>query len=234
MLVETKKYDRRFVISDVHGCSKTLKKLLKKINLKKSDVLFFLGDYIDRGPNSAEVIDIILKLKRKNYNIYTLRGNHEHNLIAIINQYDSSSVFKFVKTRLKSNDLFRTNKKLKLKYKNFIQNTVFYIELEDFFLVHAGFNFKNKNFLTDKNSMLEIRNWETDASQTKGKRIVHGHQPTDFEEIKQYVVNKNMRIPLDNGCVYKKNSYKNSDLNLGRLCCLNLDSFELICQKNID
>ena len=48
---------RTFVIGDIHGCYQTLKALLAKISPDpQEDVLIFLGDYIDRGPNSKEVI----------------------------------------------------------------------------------------------------------------------------------------------------------------------------------
>ncbi|MFW6120901.1 MAG: metallophosphoesterase, partial [Petrotogales bacterium] len=39
----------RYVIGDIHGCLRSLKKLLKKIPAKKNDELIFVGDYIDRG-----------------------------------------------------------------------------------------------------------------------------------------------------------------------------------------
>jgi len=50
---------KKFAISDIHGCAKTFKALLKKINFSKEDELYLLGDYIDRGPDSKGVIDYI-------------------------------------------------------------------------------------------------------------------------------------------------------------------------------
>ena len=54
-----------FTVGDIHGCSKQLKSLLSKLlnNSEfnnKRDLLIFLGDYIDRGPNSREVIDQLI------------------------------------------------------------------------------------------------------------------------------------------------------------------------------
>ena len=42
----------KYAISDIHGCLKSFQALLEKIDLKKEDELFLLGDYIDRGPDS--------------------------------------------------------------------------------------------------------------------------------------------------------------------------------------
>lgn len=49
----------RYAISDIHGCAKTFKNLLRRISFSKEDVLYLLGDYIDRGPDSKGVIDHI-------------------------------------------------------------------------------------------------------------------------------------------------------------------------------
>src|ERR1043166_1837589 len=73
---------RIFAIGDVHGCAKTLQKLLsEELHLEKDDDIYFLGDYIDRGPASKEVIDVILNLKNENFRIHTMRRNHEQMFI---------------------------------------------------------------------------------------------------------------------------------------------------------
>ena len=73
---------RRIVIGDIHGCVKTLHKLLFHIlNIQKEDDIYFLGDYIDRGPSIKDVIDLILMLKEQDFKIYTLMGNHEKMLL---------------------------------------------------------------------------------------------------------------------------------------------------------
>ena len=68
----------RWVIPDIHGYLNTLKSLIEnRISLTKEDTLYFLGDYIDRGPNSKGVIDYIMSLQDQDYDIHCLRGNHE-------------------------------------------------------------------------------------------------------------------------------------------------------------
>ncbi|MFT6129303.1 MAG: serine/threonine protein phosphatase 1 [Neolewinella sp.] len=49
----------RYTISDIHGCLKTFRALLDELKLDRNDELFLLGDYIDRGPDSQGVIDLI-------------------------------------------------------------------------------------------------------------------------------------------------------------------------------
>jgi serine/threonine protein phosphatase 1 len=76
---------RTFVIPDIHGCSLTLWQLLfHKLGLQKSDTLYLLGDYIDRGPDSKGVIDSILELQRDGYDVQAIKGNHEQMLIDFV------------------------------------------------------------------------------------------------------------------------------------------------------
>jgi len=234
MKINSSKYSRRLVIGDIHGCEKTLEALVEKINLQPNDALFFLGDYIDRGPSSAGVIDYILSLKEKNYTIFTLRGNHEQDFMEISENYSPEFFRHYAKTILRSSSLLKKSGKIKKRFRKFFKDTVLYYELEDFFLVHAGFNFKNDNFLEDQTAILNLRDWKFDINRTNGKKIIHGHQPTDRKKIIKAVKKNKHRIPLDNGCVYNK-PHKYYDFNkLGHLCCLDINSMKLIFQENID
>lgn len=81
------------VIGDVHGCVNTLSELVERL-LKKYDVekFIFIGDLIDRGPASAEVIQYVQDLK-KTYSLELLRGNHEDMMLdfaAGISHYGNS------------------------------------------------------------------------------------------------------------------------------------------------
>ena len=68
----------RWVIPDIHGHLNTLKSLIEtRINLSRLDSVYFLGDYIDRGPDSKGVLDYIMNLQKENYDIHCLKGNHE-------------------------------------------------------------------------------------------------------------------------------------------------------------
>ena len=75
-----------FAIGDIHGCLNELTSLHKNILTHnkfdvKNDLLIYLGDYIDRGKNSKEVINQIIKLKDNNIKTICLMGNHEEFMI---------------------------------------------------------------------------------------------------------------------------------------------------------
>lgn len=67
---------RTFAISDIHGCLKQFKSLVKNLGLGVNDTLILMGDYIDRGEDSAGVLDYIIELKEV-FNVVTLLGNHD-------------------------------------------------------------------------------------------------------------------------------------------------------------
>ena len=65
---------RIFAVGDVHGHLATFKALLHRLNLRPEDRVVCLGDMIDRGPNSAGMVELI----RAHPQIICLKGNHEH------------------------------------------------------------------------------------------------------------------------------------------------------------
>jgi serine/threonine protein phosphatase 1 len=67
---------RTLAIGDIHGCQTALTRLLREVGPKLDDRLVFLGDYIDRGPDSRGVIDHLLGLVGTCRTVF-LRGNHE-------------------------------------------------------------------------------------------------------------------------------------------------------------
>ncbi len=67
---------RLIAIGDIHGCDLALETLLDQIKPKRSDVIVCLGDYVDRGPNSARVLDILNELTSKCH-LIPIIGNHE-------------------------------------------------------------------------------------------------------------------------------------------------------------
>jgi len=83
---------RLFVIGDIHGCFNTFQILLEqKIRLIKSDKIILLGDYIDRGIQSKEVINYIIDLQAKGFDIIPLLGNHEAMLLDAYNNEELTS-----------------------------------------------------------------------------------------------------------------------------------------------
>ncbi len=83
-----------YIIPDIHGCIKTLRSLVEcRLCVTASDSLYFLGDYIDRGPGSAGVIDYIIDLQESGINVGCIKGNHEHMLLnSILSKSDLEPV----------------------------------------------------------------------------------------------------------------------------------------------
>jgi len=67
---------RTLVIGDLHGCLNALELLLEIMPPQADDHLIFIGDYVDRGPDSKGVIDSLINLEKK-FKVTCLSGNHE-------------------------------------------------------------------------------------------------------------------------------------------------------------
>ena len=70
-----------YVMSDIHGQYDAFIKMLKRINFKSKDILYVIGDVIDRGPHPIKTLLYIMKKK----NINMLAGNHEYMAILCLN-----------------------------------------------------------------------------------------------------------------------------------------------------
>ncbi|EAY26745.1 metallophosphoesterase [Microscilla marina] len=223
---------QRWVVADVHANLKTLQYLVeKKLRLRLEDQLFLLGDYLNRGPDSKGVIDYLIELQDDDFQLYPLRGNHEQMLL---DSHEKAKNYSEEELRLPSiqrgRGLKDAKRQLYPKYLNFLGSLPYYYELDEFYLVHAGFNFTVKNPLSDLDAMLWTRDFTERFIPEKinYKRVIYGHTTTPLSAIKEAVTNKAQAIPLDNGC------YKHSLDEYGHLCAFNLDTWELVCQKNLD
>lgn len=66
-----------FIIGDIHGCFTELHELLNKAGILDDDLIIAMGDIVDRGPDSAQVLDFF----SNNPSRLSLIGNHERKLI---------------------------------------------------------------------------------------------------------------------------------------------------------
>jgi serine/threonine protein phosphatase 1 len=74
---------KRYVVGDIHGCAKALRSLLIEIDPSQDDEIIFMGDYVDRGPNSRNVIEQLIELQSQ-CQVVALRGNHEVMLMGVV------------------------------------------------------------------------------------------------------------------------------------------------------
>lgn len=229
----------RWVIPDIHGCLNTLKSLVEnRINLSKTDTIYFLGDYIDRGPDSKGVIDYIISLQTNGYEVRYLRGNHEDYCVKAWEADQKRFLFRSnIEKDWRKNGAQRTldsfgvkrPRDIDRKYIEWMKNAEYYIELEDHILVHAGLNFNIQNPFDDVSSMMWIRNFKVDSNKVGGKKVIHGHVPVEMSMINLFANSEGYDfLAIDNG-IY----YKNRD-GFGNLLAYNLDTKELVIQHNID
>ncbi|PSR55478.1 serine/threonine protein phosphatase [Adhaeribacter arboris] len=221
----------RYAISDVHGCAKTFRCLVEEsLKLQPTDQLFLLGDYIDRGPDSKGVIDFILELRAQGFAITTLMGNHELMLL------ESLKSDKYLTTWLRNGGQatlasFKVQQvtDIPVTYLNFMKQLEYYKPLNDYLLVHAGFDFQSSNPFTEYEAMVWIRNFKLNSKFTNGRRIVHGHTPTGVNLILNSITRPiSPVINIDGGCVYSWPP------GLGKLVALNLDTMGLTMEDNRD
>jgi len=194
---------RIIAIGDIHGCAKTFHKLvIDEIRIRKSDTIYCIGDYIDRGPDSKGVIDFILDLRKKGYQIRTLRGNHEELMME--SGEDDQAYKDWVRNggdaTLRSFGVSSYADFLP-EYKDFFNRTRIYLLNGPYIFVHAGLNFGPDDIFKDREAMLWIREFTVDKQKLGDRKIIHGHTPRPLEAI----VNpeRDDVYCLDAGCVYK-------------------------------
>jgi len=227
----------RYAITDIHGCCKTFKRLLKELNFNKEDQLFILGDYIDRGPDSKGVIDHIWNLTNNGYQVECLKGNHEEKMLLARHDINQCNNWKEWggKETLES---FEVEEIIDIdeSYFAWMEKLPNHLLLEDYVLVHAGLNFTIPDPLTDQVAMRWIRDWYYDINLDwlKGRVVLHGHTPVSQSVIERQ--HKNLLDPntppspyldLDNGCVYTRPGHH-------QLCAFDMDARELYFQKFVD
>ena len=127
-----------YVMSDIHGMGALLEEMLEKISFSEDDVLYILGDMIDRGPDPAKVLDIA----SSRGNIIPLKGNHEDEFVG---WYDNEISRMFKKYYYNTYDILmdseRTREKLP-EYVSFMKSLPLYKKIkrdgECFLLAHAS------------------------------------------------------------------------------------------------
>jgi len=168
---------RRFAIGDIHGCAKALRTLIETIDPTSDDELIFLGDYIDRGPDSRNVIDQILDLQQQ-CRVVALCGNHELMMLSIINRGFDDAIWMASGGRATVTSYGGSLAKIPSTHLGFFARLKPYYESEDTICVHAGYN---PMLPMDQQAAAELY-WNhlpalLPAPHVSGKRVFVGHTP---------------------------------------------------------
>lgn len=203
-LINESDYNRIFAIGDIHGNSELLRNLIQILKPTKDDMLIFLGDYINRGPDSKGVIDILLALQ-DNTNTRFIMGNHDEMLLAALaGGADNIKFFKkFGQTTVDSYNLNFEVRNFPRPHALFFADLLDYVESDKHIFVHASVEPDKPMVMQDT---LFLR-WNTISSalakgvfpHESGKTIICGH------EAGNNVVTYDWAICIDTGCSVKEN-----------------------------
>lgn len=225
---------RRFAATDLHGCLRTFRYLVEQeLRLHPTDHLYLLGDYVNKGPDSAGVLDYLMQLQNAGYQVHCLRGNHEHELLATIHGTPNANhMWKTEAEQAMTLASFGVARAADIapRYVQWLAALPLTLELPGFVLVHAGFDFAlpPAAMRHDLHSMLYTKSFVYDPSRLGGRRLLHGHVPTPVAEVQEKVAARAGAIGLDTGGAFRHNP------ELRHLAALDLDSWQLHLAENCE
>ena len=213
-----------YAIGDIHGSLSELTSLHKKIltNDKfkvKEDLLIYLGDYIDRGLKSKQVIDQIIKIKNEKIKTIHLMGNHEEFMVNFLFNKSNNiknwlkfgvdqtfksygiEIVEFIKNGFEDTIIDKLRdillEKMGSEHIDFFMSLKTSYSTEKYLFVHAGIDPRKKlteqtkeDYLWSRSDIFFDKNFKTE------KIIVHGHTP------EENIVNYPFRINIDTGCFF--------------------------------
>jgi serine/threonine protein phosphatase 1 len=199
----------RYVIGDIHGCSEELRRLLESLRPARGDTLVFLGDYIDRGPDSRGVVSYLLAFQRNHPEIglVFLKGNHEDMLLSFLGlggDHGDMFLVNGGKSTLESYGLKHDQPSgqdalsaIPPEHLAFYRKLATYHVMDCFLCVHAGINPQKSLAEQTEEELLWIRNSFIYRSHPLPYTVCFGHtpQPTVFYDLPY-------KVGLDTGLVY--------------------------------
>jgi serine/threonine protein phosphatase 1 len=204
--------EKLYAIGDIHGCRKALVNLLVKVAKDKGDdpaTIVFLGDYIDRGPDSKGVIQTLIDLQTfgqrdgsKTKYVF-LRGNHEvmmltERVIRFSGMWTNNGGIQ----TMNSYDLpdgTEDEETFQRHFKWIEDNTVLLHQQDGYVFVHAGIDPFKPLDEQNPDHMVWARHWDKyDGDYFGGHFVVRGHTPV---EKPVYLRNQ---LNIDTGCVFGK------------------------------
>lgn len=191
-----------YVIGDVHGCADEFHALLDKLPLEAHSGIVLVGDYIDRGPKSRDVIDTLLELKQQR-DIYPLLGNHESLLLEFLGDPSPSRRARFTYNgggaTLQSYSTEPGNFSIPEEHVTFIRGLPLAFQTSSHLFVHAGLPsvpISELNAEKHRKTLLWVRREFHASTYQWDKVVVHGHSRV------AEVYRDERRINVDTGCVY--------------------------------
>lgn len=205
---------RVYAIGDIHGCLDLLNDLHGKILADSADVppsirrvAVYLGDYVDRGPDSRGVIDLLLRDPLPGFNYVHLMGNHEEMLLEFLQHAHfgeywlaaggAATVKSYgikIETRRSGLERYRQIRDSLLQaaypaHLEFLSRLRMTYELGNCLFVHAGIRPGTKLADQTPRDLLWIREAFTQSEADHGKIVVHGHSSRKKIEVRPNRIN---------------------------------------------
>jgi serine/threonine protein phosphatase 1 len=178
---------RIFAVGDIHGCYQKLKGLLERLPIDPDqDFLIFLGDYLNRGPESRQVVSFLLEVKRKVRNTLFLLGNHEYELLRYARSGDPDDLRNLrplgVEATLQSygDSPVRSLRGLSFlpqEHRVFLEGLRTYFRLNDYLFIHAGIIPGEDLDTCPLDRLLTVRDTFLSCRQPLDATVVFGHTP---------------------------------------------------------
>ncbi len=197
---------RYIAITDIHGELDKLISVLSKIETRPDDIFVFMGDYIDRGGKSKEVVDRVIEQSNYNKCVYLI-GSHEYAMLHAKTDEYYKFLFDNYGGPATSRSYGRFENIMKI-HGDFYRSLKFYYLTDKYLFIHAGIDTNYPLEEQNEVDMVYIRDKFIYSKHNLPQKIIFGH--TEFD--KPYIADD--KIGIDLGCGKYKNAH---------LCALILD-----------
>jgi serine/threonine protein phosphatase 1 len=194
---------RIFAVGDIHGSFDKLEAMMDVLPWDRDagDLLLFIGDYVDRGPRSRDVVELLVQLKRAGGNFAFLKGNHEKMLLDFyVEQKDqmlyvanggAETIASYVEGAIGRKAFVLPEDHLE-----FLLSLKLYYETEDYIFVHAGLRDGIPLPEQNEEDLLWIREEFIYSAYDWNKRVIFGHTALETPFVTPG------KIGIDTGAVY--------------------------------
>ncbi|MBI5557548.1 MAG: serine/threonine protein phosphatase [Deltaproteobacteria bacterium] len=215
---------KTFAIGDIHGCHGSLLALLDNIQPDLSrDTLIFLGDYIDRGPDSKKVVSEIIRLMEEAPGrVIPLMGNHEQIFLATLAGEEHEFFLRMggdstlISYGIKPPFSGQLASFIPVSHFHFFRELLLFWEDRDYIYVHAGLQPQVHLSQQSPRWCCWARDQFLNSTYDFGKRVIFAHTPFSKPRLERN------KIGIDTGAVYG-----------GSLTCLVLPDLEFISVKGL-
>lgn len=202
---------RVYAIGDIHGRADLLDELLWRIGEdaatepEQEPWLIFVGDYVDRGPDSAGVIRRLISLKNGPRRITLLKGNHEDMMLRFVESGDPRVAFVWMENGgletlasygVDADGMLALGARLEdvrerflavlpVEHRGFLEDLGLHESVGDYLFVHAGLRPGRDIAEQSPADLMWIRRDFLDSRARFPAFVVHGHTPSEEPEVRE-------------------------------------------------